>query len=188
MFENIRWILDNIFGISGDGFVIRENASPENIETRNGIAENDGKTRTCALCVALNDTVFGNNNKPEYYHPNCKCKNKEYELQKVDFDFPLKKITHYLFVNDNKQAMMRAMGYKAEASQELHDYIRTEIKHKFLAGDYILKILNEHGQHFTVNIILEGKRDHANEIFNCHVGSVAWPYGRIKIATPLIKD
>ena len=80
MFENIRWILDNIFGISGDGFVIRENASPENIETRSGIAENDGKTQTCALCVALNDTVFGNNNKPEYYHPNCKCKNKEYEL------------------------------------------------------------------------------------------------------------
>ena len=91
MFENIRWILDNIFGISEDGFVIRENASPENIETRNGIAENDGKTQTCALCVALNDTVLRNNNKPEYYHPNCKCKNKEYELQKVDFDFPLKK-------------------------------------------------------------------------------------------------
>ena len=83
---------------------------------------------------------------------------------------------------------MHTMGYKAADSQELHDYIRTEIKHKFLAGDYILKKLNEHGQHFTVNIVLEGKRDHANEIFNCHVGCVAWPYGRIKIAAPLIKD
>ena len=41
MFESIRWILDNIFGISGDGFVIRENVSPENIETCNGVAVKD---------------------------------------------------------------------------------------------------------------------------------------------------
>ena len=52
MFESIRWILDNIFGISGNGFVIRENVSPENIETCNGVAVKDDKTRTCALCVA----------------------------------------------------------------------------------------------------------------------------------------
>ena len=58
MFESIRWILDNIFGISGNGFVIRENISPENIETCNGVAVKDERTRTCALCVALNDTVF----------------------------------------------------------------------------------------------------------------------------------
>ena len=30
--------------------------------------------------------------------------------------------------------------------------------------------------------------DHAKEKFNCHVGCVAWPFGKIKIATPLIKD
>ena len=76
MFENIRWILDNIFGIRGNGFVIRENISPENIETCNGVAVKDDKTRTCALCVALNDTVFKNDNKPIYYHPYCKCKLK----------------------------------------------------------------------------------------------------------------
>ena len=58
MFESIRWILDNIFAISGNGFVIRENVSPENIENCNGVAVQDDKTRTCALCVALNDTVF----------------------------------------------------------------------------------------------------------------------------------
>ena len=74
MFEEIRWILDNVFGISGSGFVIRKNVSPENIETCNG------------------------------------------------------------------------------------------------------------------NFILNGKRDHAGEKFNCHVGCVAWPFGKIKIATPLLKD
>lgn len=163
MFENIRWIPDNIFGITGNGFVIRENASPENIQTCNGVAVNDVKARTCALCIALNGTVFRNNNKPEYYHPNCKCKNREYELKKVNFDFPLKKITHYLFVNENKRAMMHTMGYTAEDSQELHSLIETEIEHKFFAGEYILKNPDEHDRHFTVNIVLEGKRDHAYE-------------------------
>lgn len=99
MFESIRWILDIIFGISGNGFVIRENVSPENIETCNGVAVGDEKTRTCALCVALNDTVFRNDNKPIYYHPYCKCKNKKYELKQVEFAFPIQKITGYLFVN-----------------------------------------------------------------------------------------
>ena len=188
MFENIKEILNNILGVSGNGFVIRENVSSENIETCNGVSINDDKTRTCFLCVALNDTVFRNNNKPEYYHPNCKCGIKKYELTEPSFDFPLKKITHYLFVNENKKAMMRTMGYIAEDSQELYNVIQTKIGHKFLAGDYFLKELNEHGQHFTVNIILDGKRDHLNEKFNCRVGCVAWPYGKIKIATPLLKE
>ena len=76
MFENIRWVLDNLFGTRRDGFVIRENISTENIETCDGVAVTDDKTKTCALCVALNNTVFKDNNKPEYYHPNCKCKIK----------------------------------------------------------------------------------------------------------------
>ena len=42
MFEENRWILDNIFGIGGNGFVIRENVSPENIETATVLQE---KTR-----------------------------------------------------------------------------------------------------------------------------------------------
>ena len=27
-----------------------------------------------------------------------------------------------------------------------------------------------------------------NENFSCHTGCIAYPYGKIKIATPLIKD
>ena len=55
MFESVRWIVDNILGINSNGFVIRENDSPENIENCSGVAVDDEKTRTCALCVALND-------------------------------------------------------------------------------------------------------------------------------------
>ena len=188
MFENVQWILNNIFGNSGDGFVIRENESSEDIETCDGVAVYDEKTRTCALCVALNRTVFRNNNKPEYYHPNCKCENEEYELKKVTFDFPLRKVTQYLFVNENKKAMMRKMGYTAEDAQEIYDIIEREVENRFLLGNYVLKVLNENGQHFSVNIILNGKRDHMREKFKCHIGCVAWPYGKIKIATPLVQD
>lgn len=58
MFENINWMLSNIFAASNDDFVIRENESPEDIETSSGVAATDENTRTCALCVALNNTVF----------------------------------------------------------------------------------------------------------------------------------
>lgn len=93
MFEEIRWIIENIIGI-GEGFVIRQNISPENIETCNGVAIKDENTQTCALCVALNDTVFKSNNKPIYYHRYCKCKNKKFELKKLNLIFLYKKLQH----------------------------------------------------------------------------------------------
>lgn len=188
MFENIRWVLDNLFGTRRDGFVIRENISTENIETCDGVAVTDDKTKTCALCVALNNTVFKDNNKPEYYHPNCKCKIKKYELTSVTFDFPIQKITRYLFASEDKKAMMRTMGYTMEDSNDVYQLIQSEAENKFLSGDYKLKTLNTNGQHFTLNFLLNGKRDHMGEKFNCHVGCVAWPYGKIKVATPLIKE
>lgn len=188
MFSKIRDNLDKIFNIGEDDFVIRKNVSPENIETCNGFAINDDGTRTCAICVALNDTVFKNGNKPNYNHANCKCLNVRYSLTKVIFDFPIQKITKYLFVNEDKKAMMRTMGYISTDSQELYDIIKKEVERKFLYGQYKLKTLNKNGQHFTVNFSLAGRRDHFGEDFNCHVGCVAWPYGKIKIATPLLKD
>ncbi len=187
MFEDIKWILDNILGINGKGFVIRKNVSTENIETKNGEAVADEKTRTCALCVALNETVFKNDNKPEYYHPNCKCKQEDYNLTHVTFDFPIDKVTKYLFVNQSKKEMMRSMGYTIEDSYYLYELIKENIEKSFLDGNYKLEYLNNHGQHFEINIVIEGKRDHINEKFNCYTGCVAWPYGKIKIATPLLK-
>ena len=83
---------------------------------------------------------------------------------------------------------MRTMGYLPEDNQEIYSFIEKQVKNNFLAGKYILKNLSESGQHFTINMVLNGKRDHANEKFNCHIGCVAWPFGKIKIATPLLKD
>ena len=188
MFEEIRQRLNGLFGSKEEGFVIRINQSPENIETCEGNAVEDKTTRTCAICVALNDTVFKNDNKPEYRHPHCKCRMQEYELTEATFDFPIKKITGYLFVNENKKAMMHSMGYTIADFAEVYDKVKAATEKKFLSGQYFLKELNANGQHFTINMILDGKRNHAGERFACHVGCVAWPYGKIKIATPIIKD
>ena len=70
----------------------------------------------------------------------------------------------------------------------MYALIENEVENRFLVGKYHLKKLNENGQHFTVNISVQGKRDHEKEKFNCHVGCVAWPFGKIKVATPLLKD
>ena len=188
MLEDARRILKNILGVDGDGFVIRSSNSSKTIESCNGLATKDDLTNTCALCVALNKTVFKNDNKPEYIHPNCKCKNESYNLTTVTFDFPMGKLDRYLFVKEDKTAMMRSMGYTIEDCNELYDLIKMEVAKSFLAGNYKLQLFNEAGQRFTVFIKLNGKRDHVGEVFNCHIGCIAWPFGKIKIATPMIKD
>ena len=154
----------------------------------NGVAVEDKSTHTCALCVALNDTVFRNNNKPKYYHPKCKCELRPYNLTDVIIDLPMKKITNYLFVNVDKKAMMRSMGFIIDDSDELYKIIETETKKQYLSGNYVLKNLNENGQHFKINITLKGKREYLGESYKCHIGTIMYPYGKIKIATPIIKD
>ena len=188
MLKDTTKILKNILGVDGDGFVIRSSTSDKTIKTCNGVATKDALTNTCALCVALNKTVFKNNNKPEYYHPNCKCKNESYNLTTVTFDFPMGKLDRYLFVNKDKTAMMRSMGYTIDDCNELYVLIKMEVEKSFFAGNYKLQLFNEAGQRFTVFIKLKGKRDHIGEVFNCHIGCIAWPFGKIKIATPMVRD
>lgn len=184
MFEEIRWILDDIFGISGNGFVIRENASPENIETCNGVAVEDDKTRTCALCVALNDTVFRNDNKPIYYHPYCKCKNKKYELHDIKLDFPMSKIKGYLFKDQAKKELMESMGYDISYAEYVYEIIADNAKRKFLRGDYKLGTLNCNGQKLNIVLELEGKKDKKGRLYRFKTGWTAYPNGCLHNNTP----
>ena len=84
MFENINWMVSNIFAAADNDFVIRENESPEDIETSSGVAATDEKTRTCALCVALNNTVFRNDNKP-ILSPPLQVQNHEVHTEQGGF-------------------------------------------------------------------------------------------------------
>lgn len=97
VFDTIKETLSGIFAVSGDGWVRRKSRSKLDIEILNGEASKDDITGSCELCVALNKTVFKNNNKPEYYHINCRCKNEPYNLTQVTLDFPIKKLTGIYF-------------------------------------------------------------------------------------------
>ena len=187
VFDKIGEILKNLFGINGDGWVIRKNISTENIETCNGVAQEDENCRTCALCVALNDTIFKNNNKPDYYHLHCKCRNEKTNLTEPTLLFHIEKITKYLFVDSEKNKMMKSMGYSENDYQEIYDKITNNIKSEFMNGNYKIKNLNINGQHFQINYNFTGKNEHVAEIFDCYTGCVAWPNGKILIATPIIK-
>ena len=99
----------------------------------------------------------------------------------------MRKITDYLFIDKNKSRMIKSMGYYPEDAQYLYDYVSLNVKKEFVKGNYILKNLNKNGQHFQINYDINGKREHANETFQCYAGCIAYPNGKIKIATALVK-
>ena len=110
------------------------------------------------------------------------------ELRSVTKEFPVKKITEYLFIDENKRAMMRTMGYNIDNAEYVYGLLCDAIEKEFKKGNYKLGVLDIHGQHFAIDFVLDGINDHAEEKFNCHVGCVTWPYAKIKVATPLVKD
>lgn len=187
MQEDIIKRIRESFGILGNELVQRQNKSYEDLATCNGVAEADDKENTCVLCVAVNHTVYRNGNRCNYHHKNCKCGYRFFN-GKLQVNFDKRKITNYLFMDKNKTAAMRSMGYYPEDSQEVYDYLHQLILRAYDDGDYSLNYLNINGQHAQIDFVLKGKRDHIGELFACHAGCVFWPYGRIKVSSPLIKD
>lgn len=186
--DNVKSLVEKFFTTNGDFWVIRKSRSDLNIEKCNGIAVKDEKVNACELCVALNETIFKVYNKPEYFHTNCKCEYIPTSLVDIVLDFPIEKITRYLFANINKSKMMKTMGYLIQDSDDMYNLIFESVKTNFKNGNYKPGALNVNGQHFAINLSIYGKRDHIGQVFNCHVGCVAWPNGKIKVATPLIQD
>lgn len=188
IFDGIAEIFNNLFSIKGTGWVIRNSVSSIDLDTFNGVAVEDDFNHTCVNCVALNNTVFKNNNKPDFFHRKCRCKNKKYTFKELKVIFDENKVRKYLFLDNNKSNMMKSMGYYPEDWKEVYDLIYSQAQENFKNGDYKLKYLNEYGQHFEIDFILPGKRDHIGDYFEAHMGCVALPFCKIKIATPLVKN
>ena len=188
VFNDVTNIFNNLFGVNDNVWVQRQNISQLDLDICKGTAVKDKNTNTCVECVALNKTVFLNNNKPEFTHPKCKCKNVPYKLKKITLDFSMKKIIEYLFVDPDKKAMMETMGYLPEDSQEVYDFLSKEVIDSFRQGNYMLQNLDKYGQRFRIFVNLIGKRHRQGQIYKVHAGCVAYPSAKIKIATPVIKD
>ncbi len=167
----------------GDGWRQRQNDSPLDIEVCGGIAVADPLTHTCDICVAINKTIFKNNNKPdEEQHPFCKCKQVPTELKEVTLDFSMKKIKDYLFVK--KVDLMKSMGYIIEDADEVYDTISECIKKEFLKGKYTLGKLSVNGQRVSLIVEMMGKRDKSGRIYRFISGWMAYPNGKLHNNTP----
>ncbi len=167
----------------GDGWRQRQNDSPLDIEVCGGIAVADPLTHTCDICVAINKTIFKNNNKPdEEQHPFCKCKQVPTELKEVTLDFSMKKIKDYLFVK--KVDLMKSMGYIIEDADEVYDTISECVKKEFLKGKYTLGKLSVNGQRVSLIVEMMGKRDKNGRIYRFISGWMAYPNGKLHNNTP----
>lgn len=185
--KDVTTKLKEMFGIFGNELVMRKSVSNKDLDSCGGVAEKDEKTNTCVEDVAANHTVYRNNNRCNYTHPNCKCSYTFFN-GKLKVDFPEKKINSYLFVDIPKTQMMKKAGYYMEDWKDLYDYIYKVVENAYNNGDYVLGVLNNHGQHAQVNFTIKGLRDHQGELFRCYTGFVFKPYGVIRITTPLILE
>ena len=167
----------------GDGWRQRQNDSALDIEACGGTAVADPLTHTCDICVAINRTIFKNNNKPdEQQHPFCKCAQIPTKLNDVILDFSIGKIKDYLFVK--KVDLMKSMGYIIEDTQEVYDKIAESAKREFLKGKYKLGELSKHGQKVSITVELQGKRDKYGRTYRFISGWMAYPNGKLHNNTP----
>lgn len=98
----------------------RKNKSWLNIETCNGVARADEKTRTCVLCVAANLTVYRSNNKCEYAHANCKCRYEPFSMDGAKVIFDRRKMIYFL-TDNSKKGIAHKMGLRAEDADFLYN-------------------------------------------------------------------
>lgn len=181
IFDKIKEEVLNYFE-NGDDWVRRENPSRKDIEVCGGEATADNETNTCDLCVALNRTVFKNSHKPEYTHPNCKCKQVPFEFPETPLDFPMKKIV-YLFAK--KGDWMRSMGYLDLDAEEIYQTIAENAQLQFMRGNYILGTLSKYGQKVNIVLALPGKRDKQGTTYRVKTGWTAFPNGKLHNNTPI---
>ena len=83
---------------------------------------------------------------------------------------------------------MRSMGYDKDDGAMVYSLIYNIVDKEFLKGNYVLKNLNVNGQHIEIPFVFKGKNYSTGKSYNCHVGCVVWPNGKIKVASPLILD
>lgn len=151
------------------GWVLRNNVSPKDIESCGGEATADPTTNTGLLCVAANKTAYKPNNVWSPTHPNCKCAAVNGSVS-VQLDFPIRKLTEYWFVNLTKSGIPLKMGFRIEDSEYLLQTLSAVVKKQYEEGNYIIGVLDGHGQHVEIHTVIAGKRDHEGQLFNCYVG------------------
>jgi len=119
----------------------------------------------CAACEALDGCRFTTQNvSPRPQHPFCQCWIEHIPpeaMDEADAECNISKFRDYVFNpkydENGKRALFEKWGYTIEDSEWLQQEFERQALEKYIAGQYELGLLNEHGQRINITIDLSDK-------------------------------
>lgn len=116
----------------------------------------------CLDCTSMSGCYFidGEKTFPKYpHHDNCHCKKFKRKPVTVKAGFVTDKFRGYVFsekyvYKGKVDVFINDYGYTiADSDYLLSEYMR-QAREKYISGDYVLGLLDEFGQHITIEIVL----------------------------------
>lgn len=120
---------------------------------------------------------------PHYPHCDCMLLSISKPASQAIANCSLAKFTGYVFLSENskgKTELFESWGYTLEDSEYLKYEFEKQAKEKYLKGDYVLQLLDTHGQRITIVIELKT----TNKNVKIKTGWMVHPLGLITCATP----
>lgn len=150
-----------------------------------------GKTH-CPTCLKLDKCWFVKENTPrlpqhEYCHCTAVPKSTVTVQKQVRALCAYEKFARYALdptndKNKGKAAMFQSWGYTAVDSKYLMAEYERQAREKYLAGDYVLGLLNVYGQRISIQVTLPRNNGEGTIIFI--TGWLVEPNGIIRLVTP----
>lgn len=189
IFDGILEKVKSIFD-KNPPWIRRKASSALNIENCGGTAREDEETKACEMCVSVNGCCFVNegDKKPQCpQHPNCRCKELPESVPAKEFvtlDFPVEKISNYLFEKPSKAGLPKAMGYTINDAQEMYNEISKQAREKYADGNYVFHHHNKNGYAVSIPVKLKGKGIKLGRDYNFYTGWVIYPDFKLINSTP----
>ena len=168
--------------------VVQKSAVPSWIQWTH---HSEGKTH-CDECLKLDGCWFLESKSPTWpHHPFCHC-----TLDPIDYAVVLmdattyseySKFDPYLFDPDNvykhgKNRAFESWGYTVTDARWLQAEIEKQALEKYIAGDYTLGKVNEHGQRINIRVTIP-RKDGTSEV-SFMAGWMVKSNGKLKLNTP----
>lgn len=139
----------------------------------------------CARCIKLDGCCFVRNKCPPWpLHKNCHCQLLNISPPSIKAKCAIEKFEQYVFHpinNKGKKGLFESWGYSIMDSQYLQQEFVHQAQLAYSAGEYILGVLDDHGQRINISITLKTA---TGEYITFKSGWMVYPNGRIVLITP----